>query len=289
MDYLPVLAGIFAALCWGGSDYLAGTVSKKIGQYRTTAYVTLFSTLTLLPVLLYTGISPHIGMPVLLLAVLSSVGGFLGFFFAFRAFTYGDLSITAPIFGAYPMVTVIGAVLILGDRLSNPRLFSIITVIFGVVLISTKLSALRRRHKLIAAGVGSAIIAMMSFGLIGVFAGAYVAVVGYVLLSIMWRGTSSALSFAAGRLMKQDLRLLQKKFLLIMIVAGVADALGILVFLYAVSVQSASLPIVATLSGLAGAVPVVLAVMLLKERPEANQWLGILLAIAGVVALSYFS
>lgn len=289
MDYLPIFAGLFAALCWGGSDYLAGKTSKKIGQYRTTAYVTLFSTLTLIPALLYTGVNTHMSVPILLLSILSSIGGFLGFFFAFRAFTYGDLSITAPIFGTYPMVTVIGAVLLLGDRLSGPEFASIVAVICGIVLISTKLSSHGPRRGLLAAGVGSAVISMLSFGLIGIFAGAYVAVVGFVLLSLMWRGASSGLSFVSGHFMKQDLHLPQKQYLPVVIIAGVADALGILVFLYVISVKSSSLPIVAALSGLAGAVPVILAVTLLKERPESNQWLGIALAVIGIVALSYFS
>ena len=59
--------------------------------------------------------------------------------------------------------------------------------------------------------------------------------------------------------------------------------------MFAIFVKSSDLPIVAALSGFAGGVTVILALLLLKEKPEKNQLLGMALAVVGVVVLSYFS
>ena len=287
--YLPIIAGLFAALFWGLSDYLITKPTRALGQYRTTAYAMLFSTLVLLPFLLYTGINFHISPFVLLLAILSSIGAFVGFFFAYRAYRIGDLSITAPIVGSYPAITVLGSVLILGDKLTLVEIISIIAILIGIILISTKLSAFRAKRKLVVIGVGSALIAMLFLGTPGIFAGAYTVIIGFVLLSLMWRSITSAGGFITGYFAKQDMRLPGRRYLSPIIGAGAADAFAVLAFLYGVKVKSSTLPIISALSGFAGAVTVICAFILLKERPEKNQWFGIALAIVGVVALAYFS
>lgn len=290
MDYLPITAGLVAALCWGSSDYLATKASREIGQTRTTAYIMLFSTLTLIPALLYTGISAGISASAFFFAFLSSVAAFLGIFFAYRAFRYGNLSITAPVVSAYPAVMIVGAVLILGDVVSKVEIASIAAIILGIVLLSTKFSALKQKSEFLAAGVGSAVVSTIFIGLQGVVAGAYAAIIGYALLSIMWRSASSGLGFLTGCLTKQELGMpLEKQISLPIVAAGVTDAIGVIAFMYALFVRGSTLPIVAALSGFAGGVTVIWALVLLKERPERNQWIGILLAISGVVALSYFS
>jgi drug/metabolite transporter (DMT)-like permease len=290
MSFLPILAGLSAALFWGLSDYLVTAPSRKIGQNRATAYVMLFSTLTLLPAVLYAGINVHISLFVLFLAFLSSISAFLGFLFAYRAFRYGNLSITAPIVGSYPAVVVLGAVFILGDVLSGIQIASISAIIVGVILLSTKLSAFKAKRKVLAVGVGSAVLSMAFLGLPGIFAGAYTVVIGYALLSIMWRSVSSGLGFVVAYITKQELAIPFKKQIIVpVIAAGITDAFGILAFMYAIFVKSSGLPIVAALSGFAGGITVILALALLKERPEKNQLVGIFLAVIGVVILSYFS
>ncbi len=287
--YLPILAGLVAALFWGLSDYLITKPTRALGQYRTTAYAMLFSTIVLLPFLLLTGINLHISPLVLLLAILSSIGAFVGFFFAYRAYKIGDLSITAPIVGSYPAIIVLGSVLILGDKLTLVEIASIITIIVGIILVSTRLSSFKHKRKLVVAGVGSALIAMLFLGTPGIFAGAYTVIIGFVLLSLMWRSITSASGFITGHFAKQDMRLPAKRYLLPIIGAGVTDAFAVLAFLYAVQVKSSTLPIISAISGFAGAVTVICAFILLKERPEKNQWLGITLAVIGVIALSYFA
>lgn len=289
MTYLPIVLGLLAALFWGISDYFAAKPSKELGPHRTTPYVLLFSAITILPFLLYTGVNPGINPFLLLFAVFTPFASFLGYFFIYRAFKQGNLSITAPIVTAYPVVTVLGAVFILGDRLSQVEIISIAAVILGIILLSTKFSSFGSKRKLVAAGVGSAILSTLFIGSPAIFYGAYAAVIGYALLGFVGRGGGCALAFASGYIRKDNLSVPKRKHLPWVAAAGITDAFAILVFIYAISAQGTALPIVSALSGFSGGVTVLLALAFLRERPEANQWLGILLAIIGVVVLSYLA
>ena len=289
MTILPILAGIVAAFGWGLSDYIAGGISRKIGQYKSAVYVLLFSAIVLVFVFIFTGISTQASLFILFLAVLSAIPAFLGYFFAYKAFAKGDFSITAPIIGCYPAVIVIGSVFLLGDKLSALEIVAIATILLGIILLSTKFSDLKSKKKLIAAGVGSAILAMIFLGTPGIFSGAYTAIIGFVLLSLIWRAFGAMFGFGLGRLLKQDVSFPKMKYVGLIAVAGILDAIGVIAFLYGVAVDSATLPIIASLAGLTGAVTVGCALILLKEKPEFNQWIGILLAIAGVVLIAYIS
>ncbi len=289
MDYLPIIAGILVALFYGVSDYLAGRSSKAVGEYRTTIYVLLFSSIILALALLYTGITAQLTSSLMVIVILFSVVFFVAQLLVFRAFRYGDLSVTAPIVGSSPIITVAGAVLILGDILSASEAAAIALIIVGIILVSTKASAFRTKKKIVAAGVSSAVLSMLFFGAFYIYLGAYDAAVGYTLLVFMSRVMGPVVGFAFGCATKQNLSFPQKKYATKIVIAGATDAVAVLVYAYSIFVNSAGLPIVAALAGFAGGVTVICAFAFLKERPEKNQWLGIILAIIGVVVLSYFS
>src|SRR5437870_49 len=82
MAYLPVLLGALAAFSWGTSDYLSRSSSQKVGHYRTTVYMHVFSTATL--VLLLPLLRPDFGISFELVLTLVAVSfvNFFGFTFA---------------------------------------------------------------------------------------------------------------------------------------------------------------------------------------------------------------
>jgi drug/metabolite transporter (DMT)-like permease len=74
----------------------------------------------------------------------------------------------------------------------------------------------------------------------------------------------------------------------VILVMGLLEAVGFLVFNFGVSLGSDSLPVVTAISGMGGAVATVYGMTILKERLETNQFLGAMLSLAGVFALLYF-
>lgn len=288
MSSLPILAGLIAMLCWGMTDYLAAKASRKIGHWRTTVYMLLSSSLLLIiPVIFFLSYSNVTAIDILLAVVTGGVFAFFANFFAFRAFRYGDVSINAPIVNAYPIIQVIGAILFLGVVVSNTELIAVTVIIIGIILVSTKVSTFKLKGKLLAAGVISAIAAMVFTGTPILFSSLYIAALGFALTNLIWRGIGAIFGFAYGYTTKQNLAVPDRKYLPYVVGAGVLDAIAATAFLYAFFLKSANLPVISALAGFSGGVTVILALVFLKEKPELNQWIGIVLAIGGAVLLSY--
>ncbi|MDE1873544.1 MAG: DMT family transporter [Candidatus Micrarchaeota archaeon] len=289
MSYLAVLVGLAAAFLWGTSDYLAGLASRSVGEYSTNAYVFLFGGITIFIALMFFGSSAHPDLGALIFGAAFSVPIFFGSLFYYRAFRIGDFAINAPISSSYPVVIVLGSVFLLGQALSWTEILGLTVTILGIVLISTKFSMLKARKRALAAGVGSSVLAMILLGVPSIFAAVYAAVIGFLLLSLMWRTLPALIAFVGGYAAKQDLRMPKRRTLLLIIVAGLFDGLALSVYLFGIYANALALPIISVLSGLTGAVTVAYGLMISKERPEWNQWLGIAMAIAGAATLSYIS
>jgi drug/metabolite transporter (DMT)-like permease len=294
MAYLPVLLGALTAFCWGTSDYLSRSSSQKAGHYRTTVYMHVFSTATLF--LLLPILRPDFGIPFELLLTLIAVSAvnFFAFIFLYRGFHHGVVSVVAPIAYSYPIVTTIFAVIFLGVMLSGLRTLAIGAVILGVILLSTRFSELNRYLRggglvKVMPGVDSAVVAAVSFGSVYVVIGFVTPLVGYVLPVLFLRGLGAIFGFALAPLLKQDVRPGRDVLTWTIFVMGILETVGLLSFNLGISFGSGTLPVVTALSGMGGAFATTYAMAFLRERLEPNQLAGILLSIAGVLALLYLT
>lgn len=292
MAYSPVVFGLLTALCWGTADYMSRHQSERVGHYKTVVYsqaVTLAVLLVLLPFL-----APSLSVPLYsgLALVLAGLLNFVAFIFLYRAFHKGVVSVVAPVAYTYPAVTTILSVAILGTVIAANQTVAIAAVIAGVVLLSARFSELRayvsgRGAPNMTAGVGSAIGSSVFFGVVYIGVGYASSSVDYVIPAVVLRGVAALAGFSLAPLLKQDVRPTRALISNTILVMGVLEAVGFLSFTYGISEGGSSLPIVAALSGMGGAVASTYAVAFLKERPEANQVLGIILSLAGVFTLLY--
>src|SRR2546428_4977750 len=168
MAYLPVLLGALTAFCWGTSDYLSRSSSQKAGHYRTTVYMHVVSTATLLLLLPLLRPDFSISLELALTLVSLSVLNFFAFIFLYRGLHHGVVSVVAPIAYSYPIITTIFAVIFLGVMLSGVRTLALAAVILGVILLSTRFSELGRYLRggglvKVMPGVDSAVVAGVSF------------------------------------------------------------------------------------------------------------------------------
>jgi drug/metabolite transporter (DMT)-like permease len=289
----PVLLGLSFAFCFGTSDYLSKEVAVYAGAYRTTVYALGFSALGgLVPALV---LKSTLGLTPVLILVLgfTSTMIFLGALCIYKAYGMGALSLTAPVANAFPAVSVIVSILILGAVISTGTAVALILVIVGAVLISTSVSGIRNQAKRgrFAPGVKYAMLAALFLGL-GFPAFAFATEkLGYLLPMIAFRGGSSLIGFAAAPLLKQSVRPLTGKPLGRILVMSFLEVLGVAAFSVALVVSSSpgSIPILSTLGGMGVAFTVAYAVIFLKERLEINHVVGIALLMAGVLTLLYFT
>ncbi len=286
--FIAVAFGLAAALSWGVSDYLGGYSSKKIGYYNTTAYVGLFSAIVTAPFLLYAGISSAVNNFILFLAILASVSAFFGFLLSNKAFKYGNISINTPIINSYTVVVVLVGVFVLNDTISNYGAMSISAILVGIILLSTRASRSNLKKRYLAVGVGSAVLAMLALSVISIFAGAYINQIGFAQLAFLESSVIAICGFSAkrvvgGRIPKNFGHIRYAAF------SGITNGLAFIAYMYALNLDSSTLPILSAVSGFSTAVTVILAIILLRERPALNQKIGIALAAAGIIALAYIA
>lgn len=292
MVYVPIAAGLVAAFCWGTADYLSRSQSQKLGYYRTVLYshiVTLVMVLAMVP--LVDPAPVFEAAPVLALAV-AGLLNLVAFILLYRAFHRGVVSVVAPIAYTYPAITSVLSVAILGTVISSGEVLAIGGVIVGVVLLSTRFSELRSLLSRagpasLTAGVGSALGSSVIFGGVYVVIGYAAPLVSIAVPVIMLRVVALAAGFALAPVLKQDVEPVRAAFSKVIIIMGGLEAAGFLTFTYGILSASGSLPIVAAIGGMGGAVAAAYGLVFLKERLEANQMAGVVLALVGVFTLLY--
>jgi drug/metabolite transporter (DMT)-like permease len=292
LTYVPVLAGLTTAFCWGTADFLSRRQSEQVGNYPTVVYshlVTLLFLVALLP-----AFSPRFNPPVLPMLALVVAGGlnFIAFLFLYRAFHRGVVSVVAPVAYTYPAVTTILSIAVLGTVLGSSQTLAIGGIIVGVVLLSTRFSDLRaymggKGVANLTKGIGPAIGSSVFFGAVYIGVGYAAPYVNIVFPALVLRVVGTAAGFLLAPLFHQSLRPSRLFLSNTVIIMGVLEAVGFLVFTYGISIPGGSLPVVAAISGMGGAVAASYGLALLKERIELNQTAGIVLSLVGVFTLLY--
>ena len=291
MSYLPVFLGLATALCWGSADYLSRRQSLRVGYYKTVLYSQV-TTLVFLTAIT-TGFSVQVSFPSTAVVFLAAVGllNFFAFVYLYRAFARGVVSVVAPIAYTYPAVTAILSVILLGVSPTPIQWLGISAVIVGVILLSSRLSELRRAKGVgtrATAGICAAIAAAVLFGVVYVGVGYATPMVGFAVPPLVLRSSAALLGAAAAPILKESIRPSREALSNTIIIMGVLESIGFLAFNYGVFAVSDSLPIIASLSGMGGAVAASYGLFFLKERLEANQIVGLLLSLGGVFTLLYF-
>jgi drug/metabolite transporter (DMT)-like permease len=227
---------------------------------------------------------PVLSLDQLPLALALAALGLAGLLLFYKALAVGPIAIVSPIGGAYVAVTVLLVVVFLGERLSTGQAIAISVTTVGIVMTGTdgrSLAAALGRPK---PGVWLAILAMFGFG-------GWAALMAYAtrthdgLAMILWQ---RVLSVAASIVILIALRgpmpvRLDKTTLGIVLGSGLFDTLANV--LYVLGVQGGYAAIVATGSGVYPLVPALLAITVLGERLAANQYLGVLVLLGGLVGL----
>jgi drug/metabolite transporter (DMT)-like permease len=279
---LGVALGLAAALCWGFADYIAALASRSAGALRVVLGFHLLATLGLGIACVATGalddvtwdnIPPFFGIGAL------GAASYLAFY---RALAIGPISIVSPIVSGYAAVTVILAVIIIGDRLSAGELAALFIVLLGVALASSDLAQLHRIDRGQAVGLLLAVVAMGAIGAF-VFGVAYYAEELGWLAPIFLGRAFSTLFIGAVAAAKRELPGRDPRYWRAVSLIALVDTAGYVAF--NVGARNAETAVVATASAPYSIVPIILGVVLLHERPARIQWLGIVLTVAGVVLL----
>jgi drug/metabolite transporter (DMT)-like permease len=288
---IGIALGLGAALGWGLADYVAAIASRRVGAMWNVLGMHVTSVFVMLVVAGAKGELFHIPVSHLPQFALLGAVSAVAFVALYQALSIGPLSIVSPIVSAYAAVTVILAVVVLGERLNVVQGLAIGATIAGIVLASSRLQKVRLERGS-ALGIGLGFVAMIGLGILTYQIGAYERDFGWVRPLLVTRIFASAfiavLMLAARRRRswaapRRAPRRRLRPALLAVAVLGALDTAGW--FLFNLGVAHSKVSLVGAASAWYPLVPVVFAFVLLEERPSRNQWAGIALILFGLTML----
>jgi drug/metabolite transporter (DMT)-like permease len=283
-----IALGLAAALCWGFSDYCATLASRRTGAIRTVLGFHVVSGLALLVAVLATGALTDVTLEPALVMLGMGILGWFSYLAFYRALEIGPISIVSPIVSGYAAVTVILAVVILGETLNRGETAAILVAFLGVALASADLAQIRRAERREMLGIVLAALTMVSIGAFVFGVSYYSNDLGWLLPIFLGR-VATALFIVPTAVRLGQWRFPDRSKTLLFLIAAIAalDTAGYVAF--NVGVQHADTSLVATAAAPYAVVPVALGVAVLHERPAPVQWLGVVLVIGGLVLLGLSS
>ena len=214
----------------------------------------------------------------------------LGLMLLYRAFSIGNMSLTAPIAGSYPIFTILLGFLLLGQGIGFEKGIAIGIVIFGVILsgfapspIQNSSSSASAQKKRNSSGVISAVLSSIFFGAAYLGLNLGTSYFGSVLSVWFVRVGAVLFSFPFLLLTMKKLVLPTGGVWKWLILIAILDSSGFTALTLGYVYSGNSPAVVTTLSSLLGAVTTILATLIYKDRLTKIQIIGIIILFLGVV------
>ena len=272
------LLALGASLTWGVGDFLGGLKAR------------------VLPALIVLAVSQPFGLAALGLAVavrgtgipgdevawsaLAAVFGTVGLFAFYRGMAAGAISVVTPIAAVAAGIPVIWGVVVSGDRISGFQAIGFVAAVGGSLAASIEVRPERRQ---LAAGVGWAALATLAFGAYYVPMHA-ASTQDWLWPAFLFRCTSVTLVWTVVLIRRMRPSGLRPHWPGLVAI-GLLDTAGNALFA-AASSHHGLLSVAAVLASLYPVVTVLLARIVLGERVQRTQDVGVVLALTGVFLIT---
>jgi drug/metabolite transporter (DMT)-like permease len=279
-----VIYGLIAALGWGFADYGGAVAGRRIGSLTTVVVAQGLS--AVLMTVLFVASGHHLSelSPIIWWLVLGGSASAVAYIAHYRALQLGPLVVVSPVTAAYAVIGVGLSMVVLNERPGAVALLGAAVTILGVMLASTDLKKLRDGTHGFPVGLRWALLAALMFGIGGFVLGWGSKQIGWV--PALWASRSIQMAWivllAAAK--PRDLKRVGSDVGTWMAVAaGVTDLIGVAMF--SIGARAGFLSIVLVASAIFPLIAVGLSVAFLKERPVANQLVGAVVVVAGLILL----
>ncbi len=270
---------LFACLGWGIADFLGGLKSRVLSVIAVLTLSSWIGFALLLSIVGIRGTAPPQN-PLLLMAVVGGALGMVALLLLYRGLAVGSMAIVAPI-SATGVILPVLAGLAMGDSPSLFQSLGMASAFSGAVLASREKDA-DGKGKRIAAGAGLAVGAAVAIGFFFIVmdrasdADPYWA-------ALLMRFSTCIFLLPVVLVRRPSLRI-GKPHLPAILAIGCIDAMAGVT--WAVASTRGMLSVVSVVGALYPAVTVMMAALILKERPQNEQLIGVALAILGITLIS---
>ena len=283
---LAVLLGVFAALCWSVHDLIARSMAARIGAFRMAALVMVAGGLLLSFYVLYDGRIWQSSWQGLMWGLALGLAYGFGVGGLFKAFSLGPISLVGPLTAGYPVLTVLWGV-VNGLEPSPLQWACVAAALAGAIIVA--------RSGTEDGGINAVepgkMPTLLLFALISVIGYSCSIVIGQKAAVVVGEIEATWLSRATALITLLPFMLVEANRTPIsgrqwtgIFVMGALDVVGVIAINasgHLPGKEFAGIGISAY-----GAISVILAIIFLKEKVSAGQWLGLGLIVAGVAAMS---
>lgn len=276
-----IIFGLLAALSWGAGDFTGGMAARKAGAYRAVFYAELLGVALIVPIALLIG-EAFPAPRSIALCLLAGVFGSFGLMTLYHAMSIGLMSVAAPVSAllAAALPVLIG---VASDGFPGWTVFfGFGFALLAVWLISQSgdgmkdvLSHLANLKIPLLAGIG--------FGFYFVFINLATRAGGLIWPMVLSRLSGMILISAYFIFTRASWRM-PSAALPVVALNGVLDLGGN--FFFILAGQVGRLDVASVLSSLFPAATVLLAWIVLKERLNRNQWIGVVCALIGIILIT---
>ena len=279
-----MIFGLAAAVGWGLADFFGALSGRRIGAIGAVMSGQLLSAVFMTALLIVTGESLEPLRSNLWLLVLNGAVAAFAYTTHYKALELGPVAVVSPIGAGYAVVGVALAMLVLGERPSALALTGAGIAVVGVALVSTDLKKLRQGIQNHVPGLPWAVAAAIGFGVAGFLLGWISDRAGWI--PGLWGSRVAQIAFYLPLVVvfRRELSRLRPGFgLWVALLAGAADLLGVVTF--SAGSERGLNSIVLAASAVFPLIAVTLSVIVFHERIVANQVVGIVLTVGGLLLL----
>lgn len=277
---IAIVAGLVTAVLWAIAPLTSSRAARRIGGASTLALVSLIGLVATLPLLLVDRLPTAADAPDLVWVGLAGIGYGAGLGLLYAAYVRGRVSIISPIAASEGVIAAMVAI-VMGEPATGLLLVAFAVTAVGIVLTTLEPGASRAdlrfgggTYVLLAVG------AALCFGL-----GLYAAGRASAAVPLAWvvlSGRLVGVAFVALPLVLLRRLRFERAVLPLLVVAAIAEVLGILAFAWG---SRDSIAVTAVLAS-QFAVIVALVSHRLGETLAARQWLGIAIATLGIAGVT---
>ncbi len=284
---ISVLLGIGGMLGWGIYDFLGGVFSKQIGSFKSLFWSQLAGLISILP--LAFAFKAEFSIPILaiILSPIAAIVYSAGYLFFFKGFEKGNVSVIAATMNLWAVFTMLFAFIFMGQRLTTTQTIGVFMIISGATLASLDWGSLRDQKFQLSLGVKEAILGAFFFGVFWNISEIISEEVGWLLTTLLVKFGIAVFLLSFSFFVKQEIGLtntpVKTKYAILLM--GIVEVSAVALVNYGLTIGDAILitPIASALS----LVTIALAVIFLKDNPSKFQGLGIVMAIAGIIATAF--
>jgi drug/metabolite transporter (DMT)-like permease len=280
--------GLITLLVWGIADFLVRVVAVRIGSVSTAFYVQAIGLfvpgVALLFIVASSGLAPVDWVTVAWLAPLTAL--LVGFAYAiyYTGLERGSVSVVSSVASGWLLVSVLVAALALNETVSWEQGALIAVVLAGILTIGVQPGDGSGK----SSGIGYGLAAMGFLGVALALWKPLTEAAGPFLAVLTARAIASVVTLGAMRARSLALNWPSTRFgVWVLISAASLDAAGYVT--YNIGLDRAPVVLIAPLAAAHPLGTILLALLVLRERPGRFQAIGITLTLIGVVGLSAVS